>query len=65
MRANVNYLQSDNLLNCPILEKIYILMWYSGIIKKLNTKFAERIYKENLKRLYGNIKFDAFINFSG
>lgn len=65
MPANVNYIPSDNLLNCPILEKIYILMWYSGIIKKLNTKFAERIYKENLKRLYGNIKFDAFINFSG
>lgn len=65
MPTNVNYIPTDNLLNCSILEKMYILMWYSGIIKKLNTKFAERIYKENLKRLYGNIKFAAFINFSG
>lgn len=65
MPVNVNYIPSDNLLNCPILEKIYILMWYSGFIKNLNVEVAEKIYNENLKRLYGNIKFDAFINFSG
>lgn len=65
MPKGVNYIPTDDVQNCTILEKIYILLWYSGIIKKLNTKIAKRIYSENLKRLYGDAKFDSFIQFSG
>ncbi len=62
----VNYISELGKLNLTLFEKILTILYYKNIIKyeKVKTLFDKR-YKQEIKRLYGNTKFDAAIHFSG
>lgn len=61
----VNYISTMGKANSTIYEKIMIQLYYRGIFKKYTQQKVNNVYRNDIKRLYGNIKLDTVIQFCG
>lgn len=62
----VNYIATTGKTNMSMLQKIKFILFRKDLIsiKKFKNTINE-VYKDEIRRLYGNIKFDSVIQFSG
>lgn len=62
---DVKYIPTMGKTNATILEKIMMYLYFKYDFGKNFIKKVERVYKDDIKRNYGNIKFDSVIQFCG
>lgn len=63
---NVKYIATTGKANMTVLQKIKFILYKHNIIPlKAFEKTIKEVYKLEIKRLYGNTKFDHVIQFSG
>lgn len=62
----VNYISTVGKTNMSLLEKIKLILYRIDILPlKMFEKTINKVYKDEIKRLYGNIKFETVIQFGG
>ncbi len=61
----VNYISIEGNANATLFEKIILKLYLSGILKKIGLKTVQKIYYRDIKRIYGNCKFDSVIQYGG
>ncbi|MBQ9072715.1 MAG: CDP-glycerol glycerophosphotransferase family protein [Bacilli bacterium] len=62
---DVNYISIEGSINTTLLEKILFKIYYKRECPNLIKNIIFKSMKYEIKRLYGNIKFDKVIQFSG
>ena len=64
--TNVKYIATTGTTNMTILEKIGFILFRKNLIPlKLFNTVIDRVYTNEIKRLYGDTKFDTVIQFCG
>lgn len=62
----VNYIPLMGKMNASVLDKVYLNITRKSKFKHdWNNKIFDRLYRYEIKRCYGNIKFDHVVQFSG
>lgn len=61
----VNYISIEGGANATLFEKIILKLYLSGFLKKIGLKTVQKIYCRDIKRIYGNCKFDSVIQYGG
>lgn len=62
---DVKYISTMGKTNATILEKIMMYLYFKYSFGKIFVKKVEKIYQDDIKRNYGNVKFDTVIQFGG
>lgn len=62
----INYIPITGKMNATISDKVHILLSRSSLFKyDFSNQIYDKLYKYEIKRCYGNIKFSHVIQFSG
>ncbi|MBQ9072714.1 MAG: CDP-glycerol glycerophosphotransferase family protein [Bacilli bacterium] len=61
----INYIPIENLINTTLFEKILFKIYYRGDCSEFIKKRIFESMRYEIKRMYGNIKFDSVIQFNG
>lgn len=63
---NVKFIATTGLTNMTVLEKISFILYKKDLMPlKIFEKVIDRVYTDEVKRLYGKAKFDTVIQFCG
>lgn len=62
---DVKYISTMGKTNATIFEKMMMYLYFKYNFGKIFLKKIERIYQDDIKRNYGDVKFDSVIQFCG
>lgn len=64
--SNVKYIATTGITNMTILQKVQFILYKKNLLPlNIFKKTITKVYKPEIKRLYGNVKFDSVVQFCG